>query len=220
MRRISLTLLTTLMFYFPFAHAGYLEQVDRLYSNLSLRELGLNLDIFEYALKGFDKIASSNSLKEDIISIADYSQSSANKRFYILDLKNEKVLFQTWVAHGKNTGDEFATEFSNIDGSKKSSLGFYLTAETYTGSNGYSLRLDGLDVGYNENARRRYIVMHGAWYVSQDQIDKFGRIGRSWGCPAIEQSVHERLINIVKNRTVLFHYADDVQYLESSIWLQ
>lgn len=219
MRRISLVLLSALMLNVSTAFA-YFERADSLYSKFDLREKGLSLEAFEYALKGFDKIKRSNSLREDLISIVDYSQSSANKRLYILDLKKEKVLYHTWAAHGKNSGNEYATKFSNIEGSKQTSLGFYLTAETYTGSNGYSLRLDGLDMGYNNNARSRYIVMHGAWYVSEEQIDKFGRIGRSWGCPAVEEPIHKELLNTVKHGTVLFHYTDDRDYLNSSIWLK
>ncbi len=205
MRWISLALISALMLSFSSSFA-YSEKANNLYYKLDLRDRGLEQEVFEQALDRFDSIKNRHSLRRDILSIADFTQSSASKRLYVIDLQNEKILFHTWVAHGKNSGGEFATSFSNIEGSKKTSLGYYLTAETYNGSNGYSMRLDGLDSGINNNARDRYIVMHGAWYVSQKQIDEFGRIGRSWGCPAVELSIHKELINTIKNGTVLYHH--------------
>lgn len=185
---------------------AYLEKAEQIYEKLELDQLGLDYDAFTEAVTRFDGIASKKALRADILSIADFTQSSRNKRFYIIDLKNEKLLFNTWVAHGKNTGEEYAEKFSNINNSNQTSLGAYITAETYIGNNGYSLRLDGQDFGINDNARERLIVVHGAWYVSQKQIDEFGRIGRSYGCPSVEMPLAQPIIDTIKEGTVLYHY--------------
>lgn len=185
---------------------AYTERAESLYQKLDLDNLGLDYDAFSTALTRFDELKQTHALRADILSIADFTQSSRNKRFYIIDLANEKLLFNTWVAHGRNTGDEYAEKFSNTPDSNQTSLGAYVTAETYFGNNGYSLRLDGQDYGINHHARERLIVVHGAWYVSQKQIDEFGRIGRSYGCPAVEQPLAQPIIDTIKEGTVLYHY--------------
>ena len=185
---------------------AYAEKAEALYQKLDLDNLGLGYHAFLEAVERFDSIKKIHPLRADILSIADFTQSSREKRFYIMDLAQEKMLFHTWVAHGKNTGDEYAEKFSNTPNSNQTSLGAYLTAETYEGGNGYSLRLDGLDRGKNDKARERLIVVHGAWYVSQKQIDEFGRIGRSYGCPAVEQPLAQPVIDAIKGGTVLYHY--------------
>ena len=185
---------------------AYAEKAEALYQKLDLDNLGLDYHAFLEAVERFDSIKQIHPLRADILSIADFTQSSREKRFYIMDLAQEKMLFHTWVAHGKNTGDEYAEKFSNTPNSNQTSLGAYLTAETYEGGNGYSLRLDGLDRGKNDKARERPIVVHGAWYVSQKQIDEFGRIGRSYGCPAVEQPLAQPVIDTIKGGTVLYHY--------------
>ena len=138
----------------------------------------------------------------------------------MIDLNEKKVLFNSLVAHGKGTGEEFATAFSNIESSHQSSLGFYVTETTYNGSNGYSLKLIGMDKGYNDAAMQRAIVMHGADYVSEDFIKAEKRLGRSWGCPAVPRALAEPIINTIKDKTLLFIYYPDQQYLSQSEWLK
>ena len=135
-------------------------------------------------------------------------------------MNEKKVIFNSLVAHGKNTGEEFAQKFSNTESSLQSSLGFYITEATYNGSNGYSLKLLGMDSGYNDAALQRAIVMHGADYVSEDFIKNQKRLGRSWGCPAVPRALAEPIINTIKGKNCLFIYYPDTQYLASSTWLK
>ena len=138
----------------------------------------LDKEIFTNALESLEEMDYPN---EDIVSIIDFSKPSTELRLFIIDLKNQKLLYHTLVAHGKNTGANMATKFSNNKGSNQSSLGLYRTGESYQGKHGYSLRLDGLETGFNDNARSRAVVIHSAWYVSENFIKKHGRLGRSWG---------------------------------------
>ncbi len=174
----------------------------------------LDFGIFENAMECLDKMEYGN---EDIVTIIDFSKPSTEKRLFILDLKNQKILYHTYVAHGKNTGANMATEFSNIRGSNQSSLGLYSTGESYQGKHGYSLRLDGLEKGFNDNARSRAVVIHSAWYVSEDFIRRHGRLGRSWGCPALPVENSKEIIDLIKGGSCLYIYADDAHYLENSI---
>jgi hypothetical protein len=188
-----------------------------VYDSLQLNISGLSRQAYEYAKTGFDKLVEQGRLVNDsIIAIADFSQPSSKKRFYILDLKNYRVIYNTLVAHGKNSGLAMANSFSNQHSSLKSSPGFYVTGQTYNGSNGYSLRLEGLDRGYNDNAFERAIVMHGADYVSSSFIKSRGFIGRSWGCPAVPAEQAAPIINLLKNGSCLFIYTPDQNYGERS----
>jgi len=183
------------------------SSIRSVYDSLHLNLKGLSQQAFDYAKKGFDKlIAEGKLLNDSIISIVDFSEPSNKKRLFILDLKNYKVLFNTLVAHGKNTGQEWATSFSNENSSLKSSPGFYITRETYEGHNGYSLKLDGVERGINDKAYERGIVVHGAAYVNDDIANARGFIGRSWGCPAVPVQVSKPIINTIKNGTCLFVY--------------
>jgi hypothetical protein len=146
--------------------------------------------------------------------------SSNTKRLWVIDLNDKKVLFNSLVAHGKNTGEEFATNFSNTESSRQSSMGFYITDATYQGDNGFSLRLLGMDKGFNDAAYRRAIVMHGADYVSDAFAAVHKRIGRSWGCPAVPRELSQSMINTIKGRNLLFIYYPDQNYLSSSEWLK
>lgn len=188
-----------------------------IYDSLKLSALGLSRQAFDYAMRGFNYLQSVGKLHNNsIISIADFSLSSAKKRLFILDLKNYKVLFNTYVAHGKNSGSEYATDFSNQPESFKSSLGFYVTQETYNGNHGYSLKLEGEERGINDNAANRAIVMHSAWYVNENIARSQGYIGRSEGCPAISETVYKPVIEKIKNGTCLFLYSPDKYYMSHS----
>lgn len=187
-----------------------------IYSNLHLQDLGLSEKAFNLALKGWEKLKMKGEVSKDVISICDFTQSSNNKRLYIIDLANGDLLFNTLVAHGKNTGDEFARAFSNESSSYKSSLGFYTTKEPYQGQHGLSLKLEGEEPGFNDKAEDRAIVLHGADYVCNNFISEFGRLGRSFGCPSVPYELHEQIINTIKDGSCLFVYYPDQKYLASS----
>lgn len=190
-----------------------------LYRQLSLKGK-LSLPIFEKAVKGYEKLKKSKQLPNtSLLTIIDFTQPSTKKRLFLISLKEKRVVFNTYVAHGKNTGDNYANYFSNKEGSLQSSLGFYRTLSTYHGKHGYSLKLKGLEKGINDKAESRAIVIHGADYVSASFIKKYGRLGRSWGCPALPQDVKKDIINTIKNGTCLYIYANDSNYLESSTFL-
>ena len=146
--------------------------------------------------------------RNGLLALIDYSLPSTQPRLWVLDLEHGRVLFHELVAHGAGSGDNYAVRFSNLDGSRQTSLGLFLTGSTYEGGNGYSLRLRGLAPGINDRAEERAIVMHGAWYVSADQIRRFGRLGRSWGCPALAKSIAPRVIDRIKEGTFLFAWSD------------
>ncbi len=148
------------------------------------------------------------------LAVIDYSRPSTEQRLWVFDLAHDRLLHREFVAHGSGSGENIARHFSNIEGSYQTSLGLYRTAETYIGGNGYSLRMDGLDPGFNDNARQRAIVMHGAWYANPDLIRSQGRLGRSQGCPALRQQVAKIVIDDLKQRNLLFAYADDAAWLQ------
>lgn len=180
---------------------------DMVYDSLHLDLKGLSEKAFAYALEGLEELkAEGRVLNDSIITIVDFDQPSVNKRMYILDLKNYKLLFNTWAAHGRRSGTLMATSFSNTLSSNKSSLGFYLTDEPYYGGNGYSLKLKGLEQGVNDRAMQRAIVLHGAPYVSQSSIDELGYLGRSFGCPAVPVELTDAIIETIKEGSVLFIY--------------
>jgi L,D-transpeptidase catalytic domain len=188
-----------------------------LYDSLRLHTLGLTREVFDLTMRGFNRLKAAGKIVNDnVLSIADFSQPSGNKRLYIIDVKNYRVLFNTWVAHGSRSGEVYATEFSNTPSSNKSSLGFYTTADTYMGRHGYSLHLQGQERGFNDNAYNRDIVVHGADYVSPAYADAQGRIGRSWGCPAVPPELNNRIIEKIKNGSCLFIYSPNQRYLNSS----
>ena len=199
------------------------DKAAEIYRSISFESNNtLNPEVFEKAFLGFTNLKIAGKLPEtsNLISIVDFSLSSTQKRLWVIDLEKKVVVFNSLVAHGKNTGEEFAQKFSNTESSYQSSLGFYITESTYNGSNGYSLKLLGMDPGYNDAALQRAIVMHGADYVSEDFIKFQKRIGRSWGCPAVPRALAEPIIDTIKGKNVLFIYYPDEQYLSTSEWLK
>lgn len=189
-----------------------------IYTILNLTEAGLSKDVFLLAIKGLNKLESDGKLSNpNIITIADYSQSSNKKRLYVIDLINKKLLFNTYVAHGRNTGDEYAKFFSNQEGSSKSSLGFYITEKPITGSHtGYSLTIKGVEKGFNDNAIKRAIIIHAAAYATENFIKKYGRLGRSFGCPALPPDLNKPIIETIKGGSCLFIYNPDNYYIHNS----
>jgi hypothetical protein len=191
--------------------------IEAEYDSMHLENMGLSKTAFSYAMKGFNYLVEKGSLaKDNIISIVDFSKPSSQKRLFVIDLNNLRVLYNTYVAHGVNSGKEYANQFSNRPESNKSSLGFYETKNTYLGGNGYSLRLQGLERGINDNAEKRDIVIHGAGYVDEALIRSQGYIGRSWGCPALPEKLHKPIIDKIKNGSCLFIYSTDNSYLKKS----
>ena len=198
-----------------------IEKHDDLYTTLNLYREGLSAEVFQLALKGQRKLGALGKLRNpNILTIADFSQSSKNKRLYVIDLLHKVLLFNTYVAHGRHTGDEFAKHFSNVPGSYESSLGFYITREKNIGSSvGLSLILDGVEKGFNDNARNREIVIHGADYATEKFIRKTGRLGRSYGCPALPPTILVQVLEAIKEGSCLFIYHPDVVYLSHSMLL-
>ena len=182
------------------------NEIKKLWLDCKLEGV-LSFEIFDQAMAGYRQLDVFK--KKNILTIIDYSKPSGEDRFFVIDLEKKKVLFKCLVAHGKNSGESIATSFSNQSGSLKSSTGFFLTAETYVGENGYSLRLDGLEKGINDSARFRDIVIHGADYVSRKFIEANGRLGRSWGCPALPLEVSKDIIDIISEGSCLFVYSAD-----------
>ena len=181
---------------------------------------GLNPKVLALALTAADAaVARLEVAKPELLTVIDYSLPSTDPRMWVLDRATGKVLWHELVAHGKGTGENYAKAFSNREGSRQSSLGLYLTEEPYQGGNGCSLRLRGLERGINHEARPRSIVMHGAPYVSHDFIRAHGRLGRSWGCPALRPEINRQVIDRIKHGSLLFVYYPDAGWLDSSGFL-
>ena len=192
-----------------------------LYTQLNLDSLGLSQEAYLMGLKGYEQLKNNGKLlNENVISIIDFSKPSSSKRLFIIDISSGVLLFNTYVAHGQNSGNAMAEKFSNKVSSLQSSLGFYETSSTYLGKHGYSLKLEGLEKGINDNAMERSIVMHGASYVSEGIIKIKGYLGRSWGCPAVPEKYSKPIIDKIKNGSCIFIYANNSMYLQQSKLLQ
>jgi hypothetical protein len=197
--------------------AAFAVEVANLYQEIDLKEIGLTKKAFEYALKGYYYLLDHHWLnKTNIISICDLSQSSRNKRLYVLDLEQKKVLINTYVAHGRNSGKEYARAFSNNPSSHKTSLGFYVTQGTYYGDNGLSLKIRGMERGFNDRANGRNIVVHGSKYVGPDFLGMNQFCGRSYGCPAVPADESDSIIDTIKEGTCLFIYHPTQKYISRS----
>ena len=189
-----------------------------IYSSMGLEKEGLSEEAFEYAWRGYHNLVKKGSIrKRSILSIADFSQSSSEKRMYVIDIRHRRLLYRTYVAHGQNSGSEYAETFSNEPESFKSSLGFYVTRTTYFGKNGLSLRLDGVDNGYNDKAMKRNIVLHGCAYVGDEYLENFGATGTSLGCPALPAAISSKIIHTVRGGSCLFIYHPTQEYLDHSV---
>jgi len=193
---------------------------SRLYDSLALNAAGLSRRAFDYALEGYNRLKNAGKLgNTDVLSIIDFTQPSSAKRLFVINLKTAEVLFNTYVSHGRGSGRETALAFSNQAESYKSSLGFYVTASTYEGKHGYSLRLNGEERGINDNAMSRGIVMHSAEYVDESVVRSQGYCGRSQGCPAVPEKLHKAIIQNIKNGSCLFIYSTDKYYADHSSFM-
>lgn len=181
----------------------------------------LSFTVFEKAMRGYINLKNAGKLNyaKEIITICDFNQPSVLDRLWVIDLANKKILYNTYVAHGQSTGESCAVEFSNKVNSHKSSLGFYVTTEPYKGDHGVSLRMEGLDEGFNDAAYKRDIVVHGASYVSDNYINSNQRLGRSWGCPAVPEELATPIIDCIKDGTCLFIYYPEPKYMATAYWL-
>lgn len=206
-----------LVFAFPYINSN--NDLD-LVTTFVTQTQDLRPAVVKAALTAYNK-AQEQGIEDQkqIITIIDYSLPSSEKRLWVLDLKTKEVLFHTYVAHGKNSGTNYANHFSNDPQSLQSSIGLYVTKGTYVGGDGYSLILSGLEKGFNDKAEARHIIIHGAPYVSQNTVDNQGRVGRSWGCPAVSQKLAKPIINAIKNGTLLLAYYPDTDWLNGSEYL-
>lgn len=196
------------------------EKIDLLFEEFAAVNANMPSKLsFTYALTGYNKLEGEKKIKNKLLSIVDFSLPSTEKRLWILDMESSKVLYHTYVSHGKNTGGNMATKFSNTPNSLQSSLGFYVTAETYYGKNGLSLFIDGMEEKFNSKARERYVVIHGADYARESSIKRLGRLGRSYGCPAVPTEVSKEIINKIKGGSALFIYHTNENYILNSTYL-
>lgn len=200
------------------AHAGSLSEkgLKKLAETLHVQAPNISTKVITKAIQAYKNAKHRGLVDKDIITVVDYSLPSAKKRLAVVNLNKAKVLYYTYVAHGKGSGLKYATHFSNRPGTEASSLGIYRTAQTYYGKHGYSLRLKGLNPEFNGAAYRRDIVVHSAWYVSQAFADKYGRMGRSWGCFALSKKVEKSVVNVIRGGTMLMAYYPDPQWLSTS----
>ena len=193
--------------------------VNQEVSHLSRKAPQLNKKVLKLALTAYQNASTKGAVKKPVLTVIDYSLPSSKQRMWIFDVRNSRLLYNTYVAHGKNSGMDIPNHFSNQTSSKQTSLGTYVTRDTYIGSKGYSLNLQGLEKGFNDNAYNRRVVSHGAWYVEPDFIKKAGRAGRSWGCPSIAKTLAKPVINTIKGGSVVFAYYPDHKYLSHSGYL-
>lgn len=193
------------------------KRAESIYNSLNANNFQLpKIESFSKAYEGFYLLKEKGLIQKDYLTIVDFSLSSKSKRLWVIDMDENKIVFNSLVAHGKNSGADFATSFSNNNESNKSSLGFFATAETYNGQHGLSLKLDGLEKGINDKARARSIVIHGADYVSANFIKAHNRLGRSQGCPALPMELSKKIIQTIKDKSCFFIYHPSSDYIRSS----
>lgn len=194
--------------------------IKELYNELNAAQYDLSFTAFRYAYIGYQTMKKQHRLNnKELFSIIDFTKDCNSKRFYTIDLEKMKIVYYTYVAHGKKSGERMATSFSDAVESNKSSIGFYITGNTYNGGNGYSLILHGDEKGYNSNLAKRSVVVHAADYANEDYIARNGRMGRSLGCPALPENIYKQVIETIKEKTMIFAYYNDAKYLKISKYL-
>ena len=194
--------------------------IKELYNELNAAQYDLSFTAFRYAYIGYQTMKKQHRLNnKELFSIIDFTKDCNSKRFYTIDLEKMKIVYYTYVAHGKKSGERMAPSFSDAVESNKSSLGFYITGNTYNGGNGYSLILQGDEKGYNSNLAKRSVVVHAADYANEDYIARNGRMGRSLGCPALPENIYKQVIETIKEKTMIFAYYNDAKYLKTSKYL-
>lgn len=220
MKRLIVSLALASAFAAPAFASCNASPSENLVSALLNQAPGLSGHVLKLALNAANCAEDKGLVKRrDLLTVIDYSLPSSEPRLFVFDLVKHKLLFRELVAHGKASGGDKASFFSNSSGSLASSLGLYVTADTYVGHNGYSLRLKGLESGVNDMAWERAIVMHGAYYVSREAVKALGRLGRSWGCPAVRAEIADKIINTLRGGSPIFAYYPDKTWLQSSAFL-
>ncbi|ERM84351.1 hypothetical protein P872_15000 [Rhodonellum psychrophilum GCM71 = DSM 17998] len=195
--------------------------MDRVVNNQNNPESEMPThEVLQYGIKGYSQLSNTGEIQQGKpLTIIDYSLPSNKKRIWVIDMESGTILYHDLVSHGRNSGELFARKFSNVNSSYMSSLGFYFTGETYHGKHGYSLRLDGIEKEFNGNARERAIVIHGADYAKEEFVHQTGRLGRSLGCPALPEKAVSQVINLIKEKSLIFIYGNDPEYLNKSEFL-
>jgi type II secretory pathway pseudopilin PulG len=195
-------------------HSAFENYVADVYQTAGLKAVGMDYDVFQKAVVGYYNLKDNEKLSpaSTVVTVIDFNKASTQKRMWIVDLLKKQLLLNTWVAHGQGSGDDMATQFSDKADSHQSSLGFYVTDDIYYGKHGRSLRLNGMDAGFNSNARARSVVLHAANYVCENTIKQLGRLGRSFGCPAVSPEVSNRIIDLIKGKNMLFISANANNY--------
>lgn len=219
-------LLTVLLQILIFSHITFIPPVtafntvdelsDKDIEDLHKKAPELDKKVLKLAAYAYNHALQKDKVKKPLLTVIDYRLASSKERMWVFDVDHHKLLFHTYVAHGKNSGQRYAKAFSNKNQSKETSLGTYVTKDTYYGGKGLSLNLQGLEHGFNDNAYDRRVVVHGAWYVEESFIKKAGQAGRSWGCPAVGKAMAKPIINTIKGGSVLFAYYPDSRYLSHS----
>jgi L,D-transpeptidase catalytic domain len=214
------SLLLPLIVISPFTINAYADtSVDQKVADISAKAPTLNQNVLKLALTAYNCAALKGVPKQNKLTIIDYSLPSKEKRMWVIDLNSDKVLYNSLVAHGQGSGNAVATSFSDQPETHKTSLGLFVTQNTYEGKNGLSLRLNGLEKGFNASALSRAVVVHGASYVSEDMAKSQGRVGRSWGCPAVPQNLAKPIINTIKDGSMVFAYYPNQTWLSQSKYL-
>ncbi len=216
---ITMAILATNVASSSTSFANSSKDVNSEVKHLGQKAPQLNKRVLKLALSAYHKASRRGSVKKPVLTVIDYSLPSSRPRMWVFDVNRARLLYNTYVAHGQNSGATTPSHFSNVSSSKQTSLGTFVTRDTYMGSNGYSLNLQGLEKGFNDNAYNRRVVIHGAWYVEPDYIRKSGHAGRSWGCPSIAKTLAKPVINTIKGGSVVFAYYPDRNYLSHSSYL-
>jgi hypothetical protein len=199
--------------------SSFIEKSRAIYKSIDFgNNEEVSFPVFELAINGYNALEEEHRFQKPVLTIIDFTKSANEKRLWVIDLRKKKLLYHCLTAHGKNSGEIFPTSFSNVHNSNKSSLGFFVTGNTYVGKHGTSLRLKGLEPKINDQAEARAIVMHGAAYVSEEYIQKYGRLGRSFGCPAVPMKLHEQVIQAIAEGSCLFIYHSSKDYHDRSVF--
>lgn len=216
----KITKIMSLVFLCSFVSGALADEqipAEPVAKDIAKKTEGLKPKIVKLAIDAFNKAKQNGvGIKKPIITVIDYTMASTQKRLWVLDIDQKKVLYTSMVAHGRNSGENYTTAFSNKMGSKQTSVGVFLTENTYVGHCGYTLRLQGLEKGFNDKAKDRLIVFHGAPYVNNQIAATYGRLGRSWGCPAVEKHLATPIINTIKGGTLMLSYSDRSPWLKES----
>jgi hypothetical protein len=200
-----------------FTSAGDISLPDIRQAYEALNDTSLKCEAFLLAMQGYNSLISQKLvMKDSLLTIVDFSLPSSQERFFVIDISHKSIIYKTLVAHGRNSGELYACKFSNKVHSYQSALGFYITGSPYKGGQGYSMILNGVDKGYNDLARSRAIVVHGAEYATRSYIDRYGRLGRSFGCPALPPNMNAAIIDLIKEGSVFFCYFPDKAYFDNS----